>query len=664
MDFGASQENEQPTVMPNRFGTFTSRLLVVVLFFLITVGMTWPLILNLRVAVPGPPWDNEVWLYDLWWFRHSIVDLGEWPTHNPTIFHPSGYDLRLSETMLPNKLLVAPFLFWADEVLAFNALILLSFVLTAYTTYLLVIYLTGNPLAATVAAAIFAFSPFRINAMAAGWQPLLATQWIPLVFLYLERLLRERKTRFALAAGLFMALTILSSWYYLYIVGSMLLIYLAARLWPWRQTLRRQHLGRDLLIFGALTLLLVLPVALPMLLNRSAQMGWSLAEVEKWAASLEDFFLPNIYHPLWGERFLAPKAGTLRYPWYAPGFVYLGLIALLLAWVGLFRTRVIRGEVRALGWVATVSFLLALGAVLHRNNQVVSVAAPAKMVTLFERGMSTLMSKLALNKASYYEIANTPGRIPIPLPALLLYLFLPLGNAMRTLYRFGLMTTFSVAVLAGSGAARLLGGSSLPTSVDREANAQRGALPRLSAGRVLLCALLLGLVLFDFLPAPLPFGFSEIRPQPLDLWLAARPSDAVIMQFPLVRALSGDSLYRTKYHGKNVAYGQGTFYPDSFRYAMPVLGTFPSEDSLSILSSWGVTHVVVGSGSYDAGWGDVEGQTWRSVEQQIQATGRLELIGVVLDEPFWRDERVSQIIRRSPPVEPILVDKVYVYELR
>ncbi|MCD6518513.1 MAG: hypothetical protein J7M05_01115, partial [Anaerolineae bacterium] len=348
-----------------RFGHWTTRLFVLVLFTLLTLGMTYPLILNVAKAIPGPPWDNFVWLYDLWWFRHSIVDLGKWPTFNPTIFYPFGYDLRLSETMLANKVLIAPILFWSNETIAYNVFLLLTFVLTGYTMYLLLAYLTDNPFGAVVGAAIFAFSPYRMHAMAAGWLPLLATQWIPLVFLYIERSLRERQARFALWAGLFMALTVLSSWYYLYIVGSLVVVYLLFRLRPWGETFHQPVFWRNLLLASLVFLALVVPVALPVVLGRAREMGWSLTEVEKWAASADDFFLPNVYHPIWGKYFLSMRAYTLRYPWYAPGFVYLGVVALLLAFKGLFG---VRGRYKVVGpllWVGVISFILALGVVLH-----------------------------------------------------------------------------------------------------------------------------------------------------------------------------------------------------------------------------------------------------------------------------------------------------------
>ena len=665
-----------------RYGSWVTRLLALLFFAMLSVVMTWPLVLHLRTAIPGPPWDNFVWLYDLWWFRHSIVELGEWPAINPTIFYPYGYDLSLSETMYANKLLIAPVLFWADEVVAYNVFVLLTFVLTGYTTYLLIAYLTDNRLAAAVGGAILAFSPYRMHALAAGWLPLLATQWVPLALLYLERMFREERARYGLVAGLFLGLTFLSSWYYVFVVGGMLAVYLLFRLRPWRETLAERRTFGHLALVGGVVLVMVLPIALPVMLQRSGQMSWSLSEVEKWAASVEDFLLPGIYHPIWGEAILGLRPDALRYPWYAPGFVSLGIVASLLALKGLLSTKM--SMARALLWMGVVALVLALGVALRWDGRVVQIAVPPAIETAFVRVMSTVMSRLALQKASLYEIAFSSGTIFVPLPGLFVYLFVPLGGALRTFYRFGLMSMLAVAVLAGFGAAAYTGGMTPPFERRQSASTLRGRYDldaegvggRSMAASILVTVVLLVAVLAEFAVAPLGFGLSEVRPQPLDNWLAARPAPSatqpstVVMQFPLVRALSGDTLYRTKFHGQTAAYGHGTFYPDSYWYAMPLLGTFPSAESLRLLQSWGVTHVIVGSGAYDAGWGDQPDQSWRVVEEEIQAREQagvspyLHFIGILYDEPFWHGERVSPMMVGNLPVTPILVDKIYVYELR
>ncbi len=111
--------------------------------------------------------------------------------------------------------------------------------------------------------------------------------------------------------------------------------------------------------------------------------------VEKWAASAEDFFIPNVYHPFWGEYFLSLRAETLRYPWYAPGFVYLGVVAMLLAAGALGRKRGASDITRPFVWLAILFLLIGLGLVLHWGNRVVPIPVPEKVETWYVRIMST-----------------------------------------------------------------------------------------------------------------------------------------------------------------------------------------------------------------------------------------------------------------------------------
>ena len=285
-------DSEQPA-----WGSWKVILRVVALFLALTLVMTYPLVQHFATAVPGPPWDNFVWLYDLWWFKHSLLDLHQWPSLNPEMFYPFGYDLSLSETILANKALIFPILMLGNEILAFNSLLLVSFVLSGLGTYMLVSYLTGSKWAGLVSGAIFAFCPYRMHAMAAGWLPLISTQWVPFLFLSLERTIRERKARFALCAGILLAANVLSSWYYAYVVALLAALYLAVRLWPWRRNLRVGVVWRNLVLIAATSALLIAPVALPVIRGGGVTMSWSLKDVETWAASLDDFFMPHVYHP-------------------------------------------------------------------------------------------------------------------------------------------------------------------------------------------------------------------------------------------------------------------------------------------------------------------------------------------------------------------------------
>lgn len=610
----------------------------VALFAALPAVMTYPLVAGIDHAVPGPPWDNLGWLYDVWYLRRAMA--GEAALlFNPNMFYPFGYNLALSETMIANKAILAPLLLVFSPTVAYNVFVLLTFFLTSLATYAFVLFLTRSRAAGVFAAVTFAYAPYRIGAVVAGWLPLIATQWLPLLFVFMERWLRGRRARDAVLAGFFLALNALSSWYYAYIVGLSVAIYVLWRLWPWKSNLARRQTWAHLALMAAVTAALVLPAAVP-ILNAQSGLTWSLTEVEKWSASLEDVVYPNIYHPLWGRWFLERRAAIPAYPWYAPGFVFVGFVPLALAWVA-WRRRSGRA-VSGLTLITLIAFVMALGTTLHVGGERVYVPVPQGVDRLFARGMYFLTERLAINPVSYSSL-HRPGAIPIPMPALLVYLFVPFGSALRTLYRFGLITTFGVAVLGGMGLALALRGG--------------------RATRRMVAGVLIALVLAEFLVVPLPFGYADTTAGPLEGFLTTLPHDAVLMRFPLVAAWNGDALYRSALHGRRIAYGHGTFYTPAYMAYGDVLARFPAPECISLLQSWGVTHVLVGERSYDAGWGDVRGQTWPIVREGILADGRLREVAIVDEAPKWLGETVSGVIRGNLAVNPIMQDRVHVYEL-
>jgi len=607
--------------------------------------MTWPLPQRLLTQVPGPPWDNLVWLYDFWWFKQALFvqHVSLWV--NPHIFQPFGYHLALSETTLASKAIGLPFLLLGDEVLAYNAIVLLSFFLSGLAAYLLVTDLTGRRSVGLLAGVIFAFCPYRVHALGAGWIPLISTQWVVLSFWGLDRLLRAPSLRIGFLAGLFLSLTFLSSWYYLVMVGGFAALYLVLRWWAGAQTVNRPQVIRALLVCGVVVALLTLPALLPLITSKHEAMRWTLRDVEKWSAGPEDFFYPSIYHPLWGRWFLRLRAFVPTFPWYAPGFDFLGFVPLGLAIVALRRTR--RRLIAPMAIIGVVAFVLALGPTLHFAGQRVYVPVPSGVEALFSRGMYLLTGKLALNKTPYYPL-RVDGAIPVPLPGLLFFLFVPFASGMRTFYRFGLLTMLAVATLSGFGSIALL----------RKWRGQRRY--------HLTIALLVGAALFEFVAVPFPYGFTDVarlRNQPLDRWLAAQPA-GLTMRLPLATAWNGSALYRTTVNRQPAAYGHGTFYEPEYLRQAADLESFPDERAIARLRAWGVRYVVLSMGSFDEGWADRPGLSWKAVQTALAKRSDITLLATFEDQTEWRDETVSGIIQGALPVEPVVTGRVAVYELK
>jgi hypothetical protein len=430
-----------------------------ILFFCVALAliMTYPLVANLTRGVLGPPGDNFEYLYKLWWFKRALFDLGVSPFFTADVFYPQGYHLALHEMSLANMFLGLPLTILGGEALSYNLLVLLSFVLSGFGACLLVTRLTGERLPGLVSGVLYAFCSYRMAHLGAGHLNLLGTQWLPFMMLSLERLLQEREIRSAILVGTFFALSALSSWYYAPVFGIAAVIYV---LWRYRQGLGHRALGRLFAVSALVAAVLMLPSIVQTMQQWSQrEMVFSLREVDAFSASLGDWLVPNVMHPIWGRVFSSYYTNRQD--------VLEHIIAL--SWVGVLLSAValcarIRG--RGTHWREHVSaayagllgfsFVLALGTTLHIGGRRIYLSVPTWLEKAFTAVMGLLASRLALHSMpSYYEL-RVERVVYVPLPTLIFYLYVPFSNAMRVWTRFSVLSAFAVAVLAGMGLAKML----------------------------------------------------------------------------------------------------------------------------------------------------------------------------------------------------------------
>lgn len=525
-------------------------------YTLLSAIATWPLALHLSTHVLGAPGDNFLFVWDMWWVRHALFDLHVSPFIQPDIYYPYGYPLAMGDLTPAHTFLLLPVTFLFGEVAAYNLVVLASTPLTGWVTYRLARRWLGRidapaaplALAAFFAGAILAFSPYRMFRLQ-GHLNLVDTQWVVLALWGLDRWLETRALRDAVMAALGVGLAALCSWYYALLLAVILPVYLLAWRPDLRSMLRDRRTWLAAGVFAAIVAVMCVPFALPYLQLRQQDPGLFSVPADQasfWASSPLDYVLPNLYNPVWGPA-------VRRLAWPLPGdppgefgAASIGLVALILGIYGLRRTS---GKPwRALGWVAVVALVLSFGPELHL------------------------------------------GRLPlgVPLPVALLRL-LPVMGSMRTWGRFSLFVELAIALFAA--AALLI------------------VVARLSSARaqVAVCAALIAAVLFESWVWPLPI--TLVGPRPVDTWLAAQPGRFSIMQYPLIEALEPDQMLYTRYQGKRVTYGFGTYLPFVYTQRHPALLTFPDDPALDQLAAWGVRYVVVDTrATYDAGVGRVSGQ--------------------------------------------------------
>ena len=505
----------------------------------------------------------------MWWWKHALFELRTSPFVDPESFVPAGRENGRSELTVTNTIPALPITWLAGPVAAYNVMVLASFVSTAFFTYLWVAGMTGRRAAGVVAGTVAAFLPLRF-AHLAGHLPQMTTQWIALTLYAFDRYVDRRSLRRALALGAGVALTVLGCWYYGYALAVMLPIYAilrTRRLGVWRE--RGWWLGLIAagLVAGAVAAPFVYHMAL---LQREGALTRTLGAMDFWSLNLYDLFIPNLLHPLFGEA-ASRWFPVQRELWVERG-VTLGYVALALAIGGWFWGRRQRAPIAGLlgTWIA--ASVIALGPTVHWGDHQVRVPLGETIAGLAGGALKGTGGDTATVRDSFAR-----DGVPIPLPALLMYKFVPLTSSMRVMARFAIWTGLMTAALAGFGVVWLV------ASAERRWGA---------AARVAVPGLLVALVAFESL-ATIPV--MPLGPRPVDTWLAGEPRTTVIVELPVDQAQrSLQNYWMTQNQKPNLFGWIGDSFPPPPQVARAAaLKDFPAPATLDYLRRSPATYLLV-----------------------------------------------------------------------
>src|SRR3954453_8584646 len=170
------------------------------------------------VPAPGHP------LFSMWrmaWVRRQIVTD---PRHlfDANIFYGLPATLTYSDSMILPALAASP-LAWlhVHPVVAYNIVLLVTFILSGAAAYVLARALGIGPAGAWIAAVAFTIAPFRMNHF--SHLELQMTMWMPIALLAVHRVLADGSRRYA---GL-LAVVLASQWYSSMYYGLFLTSYAA-----------------------------------------------------------------------------------------------------------------------------------------------------------------------------------------------------------------------------------------------------------------------------------------------------------------------------------------------------------------------------------------------------------------------------------------------------
>jgi hypothetical protein len=491
----------------------------VILMTALTAVMTYPQMFRLRDTVYDPG-DPLLNLWVLRWIAHQLP---RDPTHlfDGNIFAPERNTLAYSETLLAPGILTAP-LAWlgVSAIAVYNLVFVGGIIASGVGAALLVRDLTGDAGAAVVSGAIFAFLPFRFDHFAQ--LQLQQGQWIPLALLAFHRVMWRGRVRDGVWLGVFVAAQLLSCMYYGIFLGFYLTV-VGVFLLLWQTSAWRSRI--PVLLAGvAVALLLFAPAARSYIAAR---------EVVGQRGILENI----TFSAAWTDYLAAPDTNRL-YGWTARRFgggverqLFQGLTAMLLAAVALWPP-----------W-------------------------------------SAVRAAYALGLAFAVDLTLGFNGLTYPF----FYNHLPVIRALRIPALAVMLVGFSVAVLAGFGAARL-------SSRMRSACGRAGLVAALCAATVVEC--ISAPVALTAMPRTAPEIYADLLRD-----IGDGPT-ATIVEVPMIFAqdpLYQDPIYMyySTFHWQRLVNGYSGFFPPSYLELAAFMRTFPDARSLDALRQRGARYAIV-----------------------------------------------------------------------
>ncbi len=551
------------------------------LYGLMTCFMLLPFLSHLSThlidAASGDP------LLQVWVTQWTIHQLTTSVAHyfDANIFFPYANTFAFHDHMLGIGVLGLPIQAVAhNPILTFNVLLLLSFVLSAFSMYALAYELCKHRYAALLAGTVFGFLPYRMAHL--DHLNLLCVYWLPLAFLYSTRYILARATTnrplmrpIALFWGYYL-LQVLTSFNYLFMTTIVIAIYalsLIVLTWKFDAAIFKSALRRDALPFllgGGIVAGVLLPLTLPYL-HANREMGFerTTEEIAGLSATPSSYLVAPENNLLYGNVTKRWQAASSPYP--KEQMLLNGIVAMLLALLtfpGLWKKQTasdvpLQAVVRSVWLLMFCAFIMSLG----------------PSIVVFGRAIS--------------------------LPYAYLYDYLPGFKSMRVPARFGLIVSFCVALLAAVAIARL---------------DERLKSFHWRRGLVSICGtLVFGALLLEYWPSRLeltPYPGTIERIPSVYAWLRQQPDDLRMIELPMDSPKDQfEALYYSTFHWKRMANGRSAFIPAGISRVFDEMRQFPSPRTLALLQSLKIDTVILHTDQFEQPFPDVLPKEMRLIEQ-------------------------------------------------
>lgn len=313
-----------------------SKIIIFLVYLVIAVIFTFPLILNLSNHIFGWPLDGYLYYWNIYSFWHQIFNLKS-PFFTNSIFYPIGANLLLNSYAPLISIVGVPFL--KNPVFFINSLIIISVAISAFAAYLLVFDITKNRSAAFISGLFYGASPIMVSFLISEhYYFAFAAPFIPMAFLLTNRFIERGNKKFFALVILVFWLTFFTDNYTSILLGIVVSIYFLSKLLIKRKlkTFFQWKKIRELSLIIILEFILPI-IALLYFVFGAKDVGNFVSSQSFYpalcSAKPAEFIIPSSLNPLLGQ-FSAPLRNifnvpqNLDTPYYFLGWFVISIIVI------------------------------------------------------------------------------------------------------------------------------------------------------------------------------------------------------------------------------------------------------------------------------------------------------------------------------------------------
>ena len=397
-------ENNLENISNNYKNTFFIHSLVISIFFILTIILTFPVILDFNSELPGEGCHDKChMMWRIWWADYSFENNLEFGNTN-YIFYPDGTSIGGNLALFTTGVGWMIFKLTNNLISVYNTLFFVGFAFGGYSAYLLANHFNRNFYSSIIAGVVFTFSTYHL--MHSGHHiGLSMIGWIPLYILFLFKIQSQNSILYSVLGGIILFLVGITHLYYFVIVMIFSFIFLGIFL------LKKKNISNKIFV-KQFSIVLIIGIMLTAGFSYSTFFSDGefekkpLWEHEMFSVSIENLIMPSpkhttqiysdyellyVFHALAGN----PDVGNRS----MEQMVYLGYVVILLSTIALIKFR----RQHAWFWasVGGLFVLISLGPELRFFNTLTGIILPERILYEFVPGWDSIRAP-----ARFIVIAN------------------------------------------------------------------------------------------------------------------------------------------------------------------------------------------------------------------------------------------------------------------